>query len=126
MLIKIMSDLAFWGYGINFLFALYGLLLFAWWWKKLGHATEVYAYITMLFMTEVLVWGGNVHIRILKSFDQVQALAMSDSLLWATRTWLHAFILGVIIYKMTRRVIRTTMAARRFTEEESDVQNDGS
>ena len=106
-LIKILSDQAFWAYGVNFCLALYGFGLFVWWWKKIGHATEVYAYITLLFLTEIMVYGGNVHIRILKAADPMEALRFSDSLVWAARTWVHAAVLAAIIFRMTIRVIGT-------------------
>ena len=102
-----MYDITFWLYLFNFILSTGGFIIFAWWWWKIGRTTEIYAYITLLFLSDALLFGGNVHIRILKSLDPQAALQMLDSLRWHLRTTLHAIILSLILWRMLKRILKT-------------------
>ncbi len=111
-MINLLSDFTFWTYSVSFILAAYGFSLFAWWWWKIGKTTEIYVYITLLFLSDAILFGGNFHGRVLKYIDPKAAVEMLDSWAWALRSLLHIVITTLIICRMTRRVMRT----RKYVE----------
>ena len=83
-----------------------GFSLFLWWWWKIGKTTEVYVYITFLFLADVFLFAGSLHARILRFINPQESLNLVDSSLWAARTYLHGIIVFLIIFRMARRVHR--------------------
>ena len=114
---KLFEDLAFWSYLYNGAISLYGFLLFAWYWKKVGRASDVYKFFTILLLSIAIVYGGNVHIRIIRAADHHKAIQFSDSLLWYARTWLEGLVLTIITFRMTKRVITTCLYSRGHLED---------
>jgi len=106
-MMNLLSDLSFWAYGVSFVLALVGFIMFAGWWWRIGKTTEIYVYIMLLFLADAILFGGNVHIRVLKGINSVDALVLSDSLIWHARTLLHISIMSLILCRMIRRIRRT-------------------
>ena len=102
----LLTDLTFWSYSLCTLLSIYGFILFAWWWWKIGKASEVYIYITLLFLGNFLFFAGSLHARILRFTNPQEALKLVDSFIWSIRTYLHTIITILIVVRMTRRAMR--------------------
>ncbi len=59
----LLCDPCFWIYIAIVLVCLYGLALFAWWWYKIGHASEVYIYFMVLLTSEAFYNSFNALAR---------------------------------------------------------------
>lgn len=123
-----MSDLlwcdpCFWIYLAIVVVSLYGLGLFIWWWYKIGHASEVYIYFTVLLASEAFYNLFNAVARYTRfsDTDLTNYLWLMDSPLWEFRATFHLFILSVIIGRMTLRAITTLRKVKRFQLEDDDV-----
>jgi hypothetical protein len=118
-------DLCFWIYVAIVVVALYGFLLFVWWWKKVGHASEVYICFTILLASEAFYNFWNALARYLRfnDLDLSDYMGLMDHPIWRYRAVFHLVILTVIVVRMTMRAVSTIQKAKRFTLEDSDVQN---
>jgi hypothetical protein len=117
MIQNLINDIAFWSYVANGGIALYGFIIFAWWWRRVGRASEVYQFFTYLLLAIFIVYGGNVHIRILMAIDPQRALDFSNSVPWYVRTWLEGIVLLIIMVRMTQRIFRTLLYKRGYFED---------
>lgn len=82
----------------------YGFGLFCWWWRKIGRATEVYAYVTFLFLGVFVsgvigIYSRYLHIQSVPLYD-----TFVDSYWWAMGPLLVLGVLTAISYRMTRRI----------------------
>ena len=86
---------------------LYGFGLFAWWWRRVGSATEVYAYVTFLYLTGSIPLG----LGVLQRWSYYNALEFHEyyihSLWYGFRTIPLGVTLLLIVGRMTQRVLRT-------------------
>jgi hypothetical protein len=117
MLNNLLHDIAFWSYAFNGGVALYGFFLFALWWRKVGRASDVYKFFTILLLAIFIVYGGNIHIRILMAIDPQRALAFSNSIPWYIRTWLEGIVLLIIMVRMSTRIIRTCLYRHGYRDD---------
>ncbi len=104
MTIKNFLDMATWVYIAAFTISGYGLILFAWWWKKMGRATEIYAYVTFLFFGIMVSAALGVYARHLHIISEPRYNEFVTSYVWASGPLLIVLVVFVIVFRMTRRV----------------------
>ena len=122
-MMNLINDFSFWNYGISFLLAFVGFLIFAGWWWRIGRTTEIYVYIMILFLADAIFFGGNVHIRIIKAlYNGHEAIAFSDTLIWHLRGILHSLIMFLILARMICR-IRRTLRYEKKNKNESPINH---
>lgn len=111
-----LCDPCFWIYVAIVLVSIYGFLLFVWWWRKVGHPSEVYIYFTILLASEAFYNFFNALARHLRFNDNDLSdyMGLMDHPIWNFRAVFHLIILSTIIGKMTLRVISTLKKAKRF------------
>jgi hypothetical protein len=104
--------------------ALYGFCLFLWWWKKVGQASEIYIYFTILLLSEAIYNFFNALARYFRDTNDIELYwSLMDSPIWVLRAVFHLLVLSTIIGCVTVRAIKTTRKANRFKVEEDDVPN---
>jgi hypothetical protein len=101
-----------WDFGtlsliIPTIICLYGFILFAWWWRRIGSATEVYAYMTFLYLTATIPLGVGVWQRWLYHNQPEFHDYYIHSNWYGIRTIPLIIALILITGRMTQRVIRT-------------------
>ena len=85
--------------------SIYGCALFLWWWWKVGRATEVYVYVTMLMLGIGLTAGFAARSRWLHSYSGEQSyLGFVTSLRYSIGPGIVFILLCIISFRMTRRV----------------------
>ena len=98
--------------------SLYGFGLFCWWWKKIGRATEVYAYVTFLFLGVFVsgvvgIYSRYLHLKSVPLYD-----TFVDSYWWATGPLMVLGVLTAITWRMTRRIWILKYGTQEDIEEE--------
>jgi len=93
---------------------IYGFSLFTWWWKKIGSATEVYAYVTFLFFAIFISASIGIYSRYLHVISEPRYHAYVNSFWWGTGPVMILIVLLAICGRMTRRV----WILRKGTEKE--------
>lgn len=104
--------------GAILLVSIYGFVLFAWWWYRVGRATEVYAYVTGLYFTIgwaafVAIYGRWIH----ANYNEVVYTSFQNSYKWYMPFGGIFLIMLIVASRMTRRVYRTYMYRRGFRED---------
>jgi hypothetical protein len=92
----------------------YGFSLFTWWWKKIGSATEVYAYITFLFLGISISAGIGIYARYLHEISEPKYHTFVNSFWWGIGPTLILLVLVAICFRMTKRLF----VLRHGTEDE--------
>lgn len=92
-------------YTLTAVVGVYGFSLFAWWWRKIGSATEVYVYVTFLFfgvfVTSIIgLYSRYLHYQI--SCDVYDIFVKSHW--WSLGPVMILAVLIGICWRMTRRV----------------------
>lgn len=82
----------------------YGFTLFAWWWRRIGSATEVYAYITVLFFGILVSSAIGVYSRYLHIISEPRYDAFVNSFWWGVGPVIVLVVLFAICGRMTRRI----------------------
>ncbi len=124
MIREILSDPCFLVYSAIVIVALYGFCLFLWWWKKVGQASEIYIYFTILLLSEAIYNFFNALARYFRDTNDIELYwSLMDSPIWVLRAVFHLLVLSTIIGCVTVRAIKTTRKANRFKVEEDDVPN---
>ena len=121
----LLFDSAFWFYFLTSLVSLLGLSLFIWWWKKVGTASEIYFYFTLLMASESFRSAVNAYARYCRFNDNdiSDYLAVMVHPIWNLRALIHLIILFVIVLRMVQRTISTMAKVKRFKLEEDNVQD---
>lgn len=83
----------------------YGFGLFAWWWRRVGSATEVYAYITFLFFGVGTTSAIGIYSRYLHEISEPKYHLFVDSFWWSIGPLSVLGVLTAITVRMTRRVL---------------------
>jgi hypothetical protein len=92
----------------------YGFILFAWWWWHIGRTTEVYAYMTLLFLTAAIVLSGGLVARwidMLEGHGETYHILI-NSKIWAARLIPLTIVIWLIVLRMTLRIWRTYQYAK--------------
>jgi hypothetical protein len=101
-------DLIFYIYIFGALVSCYGFGLFLWWWKTVGVATDIYALIAFLFLTNGFSDSISVYSRYLKLYGNPNEMLEFHSCdIWLYRRVPEIIVLTIIMVKMTLRVITT-------------------
>ena len=91
-------------YAFCCLVSAYGFGLFAWWWKRIGSATEVYAYVTFLFLGILITAAIGIYSRYLHVVNERHYDTFVDSVWWGLGPMLVLAVLCAIVIRMTRRI----------------------
>lgn len=100
------SDPTCWEYLTTMLISAWGLYVFGEWWLRMGRATPVYGYITLILFGTIIHFGSMFAVRRLFFIDRhLQALAL-QSWWWACKSIpLMAGILCIVSHHTYRRYI---------------------
>ena len=118
-------DSTWWLYVLITFLSIYGLMLFSWWWGRVGKASPMFIYVTLLFLAHLICFGLGAYARTMRFLDIAEYIRLMDawqgSWLWPARLVLLAVILFLITSHMTIRVIRQNKRAgkcygRRFSD----------
>jgi hypothetical protein len=93
-------------YAIIMILSGYGFGLFAWWWRVMGKASEIYIYITLLFLGIFVSAGAGIYSRIIHCVDNDYYHEFIFSYWWALGPCVVLAVLLAINIRMTRRVLR--------------------
>ena len=99
-----MTSYTFWILLLLVVICMYGFGMFAWWWKKIGKATEVYVYVTMLFLglaisSAEIVWARYLHSMSIEAYK-----AFITSPAWSIGPGLLLLTVLAIVIRMTKRI----------------------
>ena len=96
-------DLALWLYVLTAAISWYGFALFAWWWKKMGKASTVYAYMTFLLLGLALYNTGSSYVRWFRFSDHNYYVELMGTWWWAGRLWVALLSVLAIVIHMSYR-----------------------
>lgn len=102
-MIKLLGDPVAWVYFISALVCIYGSGLFVWWWKKQRGASSVFAYVTMIFMGELLESGVSLYSRYLRIHEDPAFITLASTALWPARKTVTLLALGALVVHMSIR-----------------------
>jgi hypothetical protein len=87
--------------------AIYGCGLFLWWWIKKGGASSVFAYVTFIFLGEVVESSMSLFARVLWLSCTMETHAkLMSSLFWPARKLVTLGALLFIVIHMSWRAVR--------------------
>jgi hypothetical protein len=113
-MMKLIDDPTLLVYIINLLIALYGVILFAWWWTKQGTASSVFAYVTMIFLGEVVETAMAAYARNLWICGAHREYAIfMEGFMWPFRKIVTLSALILITGHMTWRIFHQDEMKRR-------------
>jgi hypothetical protein len=89
------------------LVSIYGSGLFLWWWIKRGEATNIYAYVTLIFIGEtietgIVGWSRYLVLSGLKPLHEI----FQGTIFWPARKVVLLIALTLIVVRMTYRLVR--------------------
>lgn len=110
--------IAFFLYILNVAICLYGLSVFVWWWSKTGKATNMYAYVTLLFAAALIeksahLWSG--YILVFKN-DHKSFVDIILSPTWYLASIPTLTIFSLMMFSMTKRIYKTYIATGQEPE----------
>jgi len=98
------SDLALLFYIVNFAFCGAAFTAFVWYWKSKGESAELYRAITYLFAVNTFEKGVSAFTRLQRGWNDDFYHAIIDSHIWWIREVLVAGVLGMIVFKIYKRI----------------------
>lgn len=110
-----LADFCFWSYIFTASVSLYGFLLFAWWWKVSGHASEVYIYVTLLMLANFAYYTFNSYARYVFINDVANLNTYEviiTSTFWKIRAVPELLIITIVVVRMTQRACKSVKASR--------------
>ena len=112
-----LSDPTIWVYLVTLLIAFHGVGLFSWWWIKKGRASSVFAYVTFIFLGEIVESGMSLYARVLRiGYGQTAHEAFTSCALWPTRKLVTMLALAFIVIHMSYRAFRKLPAGENRRE----------
>ena len=104
---KYLIDPTIWVYFVTLFIATYGTVLFFWWWGRKGAASSVFAYVTFIFLGEMLESGMSTYARMLRlGSDQADYIAFISCAAWPGRKLVTMLALAFIVIHMSYRAFR--------------------
>jgi len=92
-------------YSMTLLVALYGAFLFLWWWEKKGRASAVFAYVTFMFIGEILESSLSLYARYLYFKDNHDGYYnFVNSWIWPGRKIITLIAFLLIVVHMSYKV----------------------
>ncbi|RLI49282.1 MAG: hypothetical protein DRP09_20785 [Candidatus Thorarchaeota archaeon] len=88
---------------------IYGFGLFLWWWIKIGAATEVYIYVTLLFLASAFMGAIGLYANALYNSDIAAYYKLIESELWSWSFVPAVAIKFLIIIRMMVKVYRSRL-----------------
>ena len=95
---------------------IYGLVLFLAWWWYVRRASEVYGYVTFLFLALTVDKLGVAYLRYQRLVDVTKVESIVHHWAWPFRTLLVFFVIALILVVMTKRIITSYLSVKRFVE----------
>jgi len=135
ILLSVCSDLSLWVNAGMTLFTLTGFCLFAWWWKHNRHASNIYAFITFLFLAEFVAQAIHLYARFALHCSPEMFTLIINSWMWHVRLVPLLVVHVLIIAHVLRRILkarqgvtmtRTTYLSEDFKEEIMIVEDEES
>jgi hypothetical protein len=111
-MMNLLSDIPILIYLLNVVVAGYGSILFLWWWNKIGSATDVYKFVTYLYLGITLTASIGVYARVLHTFDDRSYHIFVGSIWWSLGPAAVLAVLFGINFRMTRRVVNAYLFAK--------------
>ena len=112
-----LHDPTIWVYLVTLLISTYGAGLFSWWWIKKGAASSVFAYVTFIFLGEVVESGMSMYARMLRlGHDQADYTTFIACVLWPGRKLVTMLALVFIVVHMSYRAFRKLPRGERRRE----------
>jgi hypothetical protein len=112
-----LSDPTIWVYLVTLLIAFYGVGLFSWWWIKKGSASSVFAYVTFIFLGEIVESSMSMYARVLRiGYGQSAHEAFTSCAIWPTRKLVTMLALAFIVIHMSSRAFRKLPAGQNRRE----------
>lgn len=107
---------AFHVYGIHTLICIVGFIIFVWWWKKTGRATEVYRYFTILFAAQAVEKGIFTYLRWMAQYGHDNGMEVHRKIvthpLWPLVAVPTTVVFGIIVVAMIIRIYKTNKALK--------------
>lgn len=100
----IITDVTFYIYALAAFAGLFGFFLFSWWWMRVGSATDVYIYVSFLFLTNAFSDTVALYARYLRNIDPARMTIFHDCYLWDFRRIPELIVLIIFIVRMLLRV----------------------
>lgn len=97
-------DWTAWVYIIIAFVSTYGFVLFSWWWWRMGRATEIYVYLTIMFLGIGISAGIGAYSRVWHVLSEPYYHQFIKSFWWASGPLVVLSVLIAINVRMTRRV----------------------
>ena len=120
---EITKDPALWVYLIDALICGVGFIIFLWWWIRQRTASEVYAYITFLFLAVAMERVGAISMRVLIYYDIERAEKAIHSLAWVVRTLPGTIIMALMVFRMARRACRTMRLEKKYQYSQPECED---
>jgi len=98
------SDITFYIYFLAVFVSLFGFFLFGWWWIRIGSATDVYIYVSLIFLTNAFSDSIALYARYLRNIDPSCMTIFHNTYLWDFRRIPELTILIIFIVRMLMRV----------------------
>ena len=122
-----LSDIAIWSYIYIFLVSLWGFILFEWWRRKSDHASEVYVYIELLMIANVIYYGFNTYARWMFLNDPSVIIDTPyenfiTGIFWKARAIPVAILISCIVFRMTLRARTTCKRIAKFEEHVAQME----
>jgi hypothetical protein len=112
----IVTDTALLMYFASISVSFAGFILFAWWWLQVGKVSEVYGYVTMLLLANLLSDLVACNSRFLYIVDLPSYESFRHSAIWDLRRLPETLIVGLIFIRMFHRVLKTRRAVNGIEE----------
>jgi hypothetical protein len=106
-MISCLNDPTIYIYLVTLLIAIYGSCLFGWWWISKGKASSVFAYVTFIFIGEIVESSMSLMARVLWVTRGLEYHRMlMESVFWPGRKLVTMVALAFIVAHMSWRAFR--------------------
>jgi hypothetical protein len=114
------ADICFWTYVAIAAISLYGFGLFLWWKSLVGHASEVYNYVMLMFACIFLTYTLNAYARFIFITDVNNLNEYEEFIthwVWQLRAVPNLIVISLIVFRMNQRARRSIRLSRAIQEE---------
>jgi hypothetical protein len=114
------ADICFWIYVLIAVISLYGFCLFLWWKRLVGHASEVYNYVMLMFGCIFFTYTLNAYARFVFVND-VNNLNEYEAFIthwvWQLRALPNLIVISLIVFRMNQRARKSIKLSRKAQAE---------
>jgi hypothetical protein len=97
-------DWATFVYIVKAIVSIYGFGMFVWWWRRIGRASEIYIYMTIIFLGIAIASGFIIYARVVYGFESESYIYFVKSVWWSIGPLIILIALLAIDIRMTRRI----------------------